>query len=121
MTILFVALGFLIIGIIYVIGTLAFIPGLADERLGRLEEFPEEAGEWVDDPGDARTGTDDATPSSQPRASTGLRRQSRLWIDPAPDWLGRERIFRQVRYLDSEGIVVRVGPEVRVRRRRRRG
>lgn len=102
---------FILTGLAYVIFTLLFVPGLAEERLGRLEDLPVDDGQWRTD-----------APSSHDAGSqqTGLRRETRYWIDR--DWLFRERILRQTRYVDAAtGKVVRVDPDVRVRRKRIKG
>lgn len=100
---------FLLIGLAYVIVTLAIIPGVAEERLGRLEKLPESIGEWEDDA---------SSPEAQAAREEGLRRQSRLWIDADRDWLGRKRVLRQVRYIDASDRVIRTELDRRVRRRR---
>lgn len=101
---------FAITGLLYVIITLMTVPGLAEERLGVLEELPERPGEWRED---------DASPEGRAARACGQQRQWRLWIDPEGGWLGRERILRQVRYLDAQtGELLRTEPDQRVRRRR---
>ena len=99
---------FIVTGVAYVIITLLFIPGLAEERLGRLEDLPEDAGRWR---------VDEQSPEAQQAAMDDLQREMRYWIDR--DWLGRERIMLQCRYVaPSTGEVVRTDRDVRVRRRR---
>jgi len=109
---LIIITGFFLIGILYVIFTLLLVPGLAEERLGTLEELSPDAAEWRDEID---------TPAAKAAAARGLRRQTRVWRDPMGDWLGRERLLRQVRLLDADGEVVEIEPERRVRRRRVRG
>ncbi len=96
--------------VIYAVVAMLEVPGMADERLGVLEDLPSDVGEWVAD-----------TDSAQARAAAekGLACETRLWIDPEGDFFKREKILRQVRYLDPEsGDVVRSEPDVRVKRRR---
>jgi len=100
---------FLLIGLVYVVITLALIPGMADERLGRLEELPDNAGEWRDDV---------ESPAGRAARDAGVTRQIRLWIDMNRDWLGRERILKQVRYIDDNGRLVRTEPDRRYKRKR---
>ena len=105
----FVAI-FLLIGLVYVAVTLLTIPGLAEQRLGRRETFSSDAWQWQDDL---------ETPKGRAAAAQGRRRQTRLWLDPALDMLGRERILRQTRVIDVEtGRVISVEPDRRIRRRR---
>ncbi len=103
------AIIFLLIGVFYAILTLLIIPGLAEERLGKLEALPDTIGAWCDD---------ETSPDGVAARQEGLRRQTRLWVDHEFDWLGRERILRQVRYLDRAGRVVKTEREKRIRRRR---
>ncbi len=98
---------FLLSGLTYIVVTLLVIPGLADERLGRLEDLPEDAGIWKED-----LDSHDAHDAMK----QGLRRETRYWIDQ--DVIGRERIVHQVRYVSKDGVVVRTGPETRIRRKR---
>lgn len=93
---------FVLVGVVYIVLTLLVIPGLAEERLGKLEPLPADAEQWKTDP-------DGETP--------GVQRETRLWIDR--DMLGRQRITRQIRYVDEHtGEVVATEPDQRVRRRR---
>ena len=107
----FVFLGIaILICVIYAVVVMAYIPGLADERLGVLEELPEDVGEWKID-----------TNSAQARSAQaeGLVCETRLWRDGGSDFLGREKILRQVRYLDPETReVVRAEKDVRIKRKR---
>lgn len=98
---------FVLTGLAYVIITLLMIPGLAEERLGKLEDLPADAGQWS---------VDEQSPQATEAANEGLQRETRYWIDQ--DMLGRERILLQVRYIASDGRVIRTEPDVRVRRRR---
>jgi hypothetical protein len=98
---------FICTGLAYVIFTLMFVPGLAEERLGRLEDLPQDDGEWRED---ARS------PKAEQAKQQGTRRETRYWIDR--DWFGRERILLQARYLNASGDVVATDPDVRVKRRR---
>lgn len=96
--------------VIYAIVVMMEIPGLADERLGVLEELPEDIGEWKID-------TD--SPQARAAETEGQSCETRLWLVSGGDFLGREKILRQVRYLDKEsGEVVRVEKDVRVKRKR---
>ena len=96
--------------VIYAVVAMLEVPGMADERLGVLEDLPQDVGEWIVD-----------TESAQAIAAAkeGLTCETRLWIDPEGDFLKREKIMRQVRYLDPDtGDVVRSEKDVRVKRRR---
>lgn len=111
LTFLAFAIVFLFIGLIYVIVSLMVIPGMAEERLGRFRrsgELPNDADHWRDDAD---------SPAGRAARGEGLRRQTRLWIDADRDWLGRERILRQVRYVDEQEQVIRTEPDRRIKRR----
>lgn len=100
---------FFILGLLYVIISLMTVPGLAEERLGRWEEFTD-LDSWRDD---------EESDEGRAAINEGLRRQVRLWADPARDLFGRERILRQVRYLDATtGEPVRAERDRRVFRKR---
>ncbi|HRP63686.1 MAG TPA: hypothetical protein PK400_10360 [Phycisphaerales bacterium] len=100
---------FFLLGALYVIITLMTVPGLAEERLGRWEEFTD-LDAWRDD---------EESNEGKAALKEGLRRQVRLWADPARDMFGRERILRQVRYIDATtGEPVRAEHDQRVFRRR---
>ncbi len=95
--------------VIYVVVAMLEVPGMADERLGTLEELPDDVGEWKTD-----------TESDEARSATaeGLVRETRLWINPH-DLFGRKKIYRQTRYLDRKTLdVVRTEKDVRIRRKR---
>jgi len=99
---------FILVGLAYVIITLMVIPGLAEERLGSLEELPEDAEQWR---------VDEHSPEAAEARLRNLQRETRLWIDH--DMLGRERITRQFRYVDPQtGEVVGSDPDQRITRRR---
>lgn len=105
----FLGIAFLLC-VCYALVVLAYVPGLADERLGVLEELPEDADQWKID-----------TESTQAQAAhaNGLICETRLWIDGHGDFLCREKILRQVRYLDPDTHeVVRSEKDVRIWRRR---
>lgn len=95
--------------VIYAVIVLLEVPGMAEERLGVLEDLPEDAGEWK---------ADTASEAARAAADDGLIRETRLWIDTSGA-LGREKIYRQARYRDRDtGDVVRAEKDVRIRRRR---
>ena len=107
----FVFLGIaLLFCVIYAVVVMVYVPGLADERLGELEELPEDVGEWNIDTNSAQ---------AHSARAEGLICETRLWIEGGGDFLGREKILRQVRYLDPETKeVVLAEKDVRIRRKR---
>lgn len=100
------------------LGTLAYlaimfnaVPGAADERLGKLEELPENLGEWI---------TDDSTAESTALAAAGKRLEVRHLLEAGGLFKG-QFLVKQVRVRDvATNEIVEVKPEVRTRRRRRR-
>ncbi|MCZ6835123.1 MAG: hypothetical protein O7G85_05050 [Planctomycetota bacterium] len=96
--------------VIYAVVVLMEVPGMADERLGVLEELPDDVGEWKLD-----------TESEQARAAIddGLICETRLWITTSIMQFNREKIYRQVRYLDPRTLdVVRSEKDIRIKRKR---
>ena len=103
----FFATIFLVPVVIYVIVAMMEVPGMADERLGVLEDIPDDVNEWK---------VDLDSPQAIKAKDDGLICETRLWIDTS---FNRKRIFRQVRYLDTESMdVVRFDKDIRVRRKR---
>lgn len=105
-------LGFLVLAlilcVIYAVITLLEIPGLAEERLGRLEPLPP-LDEWF-------AQEDDANNRDAP-VDAHLVREVRIFHDPASIF-GR-RLIKQVRYRDrNTDEVVRTEPDRPYRRRR---
>lgn len=99
----------LVIGVLavatYLVFVLGEVPGMADERLGKLEALPADVNQWK--------------PSSGADADAakreGLLREERLYLDER----GGGKLFRQVRYRSTDtDEIVKVEPEVAVKRRR---
>lgn len=93
---------------LYLLVIYSSIPGAVDERLGKLEPLPENLGQWMVDP----------DPGSTPEA--GLQRELR-WLHEHGGLFRKETLVRQVRYRDLQsGEIVRIDPEERLRRKRRK-
>jgi hypothetical protein len=103
--------GFLAVA--YVIGRLIYflvidraVPGSWDRKYGMLEPLPPDVGTWK---------TDDESDEGRAAILQGLRRETRLFHDPA----AATTLLRQARYRNvATGAVTRVDPDVRVRRKR---
>ena len=81
------------------------VPGMKEERLGKLEPLPPDVNVWKRD-----TDSDAAREAEQ----QGLAREIRLLYDET-----RDRLFEQVRYRSvSNDEIVRVEPDRAVKRRR---
>jgi len=84
------------------------VPGVKEERIGRLEPLPVDIGTWKEDV--------DSEPG-RAAAAEGLKREVRLFHDE-----GRARLYQQARYRPLEGgAIVRVDPDRPVKRRRIKG
>ncbi len=108
--------GFLIILAIvaialYVSLMMRFVPGFADQRLGKLEPLPEKLGEWKpDESQDALAAT-----------ARGEIREIRYLFDPDAGLLSSGRLTLQVRYRDEvSNAIVRTEPDANIRRKRTR-
>jgi hypothetical protein len=98
--------------IIYGVIVMLEIPGLADERLGKLEDLPGNLNEWA---------IDRDSPEGHAALAAGLQRETRLWQDPAGGFLGREKLLLQTRYRDAKtDEIIRTDPDRRFRRKRKR-
>ncbi len=94
----------LVVGAIGAIAYLAMfmshVPGAADERLGKLQELPQELNEWVED---------------AKRTEDGLIRETRYLMSDTTT----TRLTLQVRLRDpNTRDIVRVEPEKNIKRRR---
>jgi primosomal protein N'' len=90
---------------IYLLFMFNLVPGMAEERLGVLEALPEETGSWK---------IDSESPAAQAAAREGLVREVRHYFYEA-----RGRLVLQARYRRRDtNEIVRVEPEVAVKRRR---
>jgi hypothetical protein len=84
------------------------VPGVKEERLGRLEPLPPDVGTWK---------TDADSEAARAAAAEGLRREVRVFFDE-----GRNRLYEQVRYrAQGSSEIVRVDPDRRLKRRRIKG
>jgi hypothetical protein len=83
------------------------VPGVKEERLGRLEPLPADVNTWKDDV---------ASEPARRAAAEGLKREVRLFYDE-----GRNRLFEQTRYRSLVNAeIVRVDADRPVKRRRTR-
>ncbi len=97
-------------GVIYAAIVLLEVPGLADERLGRLEPLPQELNRWI---------ADRESDAGRAALERGQVRETRIWKDPNGGFLGRERLWRQARCRNiTTDEVEGVEPDERFRRRR---
>lgn len=97
-------------GIIYGVIVLLEVPGLADERLGRLEPLPSKLNAWV---------VDRESAAGKAALERGELRETRIWKDPQGGFLGRERLWLQARCRNpGNNEIVGVEPDVRYRRHR---
>lgn len=95
----------LIGGLIYLFFIMNTVPGAKAERLGTLEELPENVGKWR---------VDEDSEAARAATSEGLVREIRYFYHE-----DRQRLALQVRYRDKlTGKIARVEPEVVVPRRR---
>ncbi|HMR11891.1 MAG TPA: hypothetical protein PKA88_39180 [Polyangiaceae bacterium] len=97
---------------IYVSLMMRFVPGFADQRLGKLDPLPERIGEWVSE----------LDPEGKSRAAPGEVREVRYLFDPDAGFLAAGKLTRQVRYRDAKtNAILRTEPDAQVVRKRRRG
>ena len=102
----FLALALLLCAI-YAVIVLLEVPGLAEERLGRLEPLPP-LNEWI---------ADEASAQAESARAEGLVREERVFRDAAG--LSGRRLVHQVRYRDPRtDEIARGEPDRRYRRRR---
>lgn len=95
----------LIGGLIYLFFIVNTVPGAKAERLGTLEELPENVGKWR---------VDEDSEAALAAKSEGLVREARYFYHE-----DCQRLALQVRYRDERtGKIARVEPEVSVPRRR---
>lgn len=104
----------LLIGVIAVLFYLLVIyrevPGAVEQRLGVLEALPQDVGRWR---------VDEESEEGRAAMQKGLRREERLWHDADRGLFGRGKLVQQVRYKNAAtNEVVRVEPEIVVKRRR---
>lgn len=96
---------------LYVTLLMREVPGFAEQRFGKLEDLPADLGKWSQD-----------ADSDEGRAAReqGLAREVRHWFDADAGRHGT--LSRQVRYRSLEsGEIVRVEPDVPIKRRRVKG
>lgn len=87
---------------VYLVFILREVPGMAEQRLGRLE-LPPDLGKWL---------ADEESPDGERAKSEGMRREVRRLWDENAGFLGRGRLLEQVRYRDREtNEIVRVEPD----------
>ncbi len=99
----------LVIAVLYFFVFFSEVPEVARERLGELEALPHHLGTWQ---------VDESSPAARDAQVSGLIREERLCQDSGGG-IGRVRLLRQVRYRSADsGQIVRVEPDVVVRRRR---
>jgi hypothetical protein len=90
---------------IYLIFIFQNVPGIKEERLGKLEPLPPDVGTWK---------SDTESEAAHDALGEGLRREVRLFFDESKD-----RLYEQVRYRELHGSeIVRVEPDRRIKRRR---
>ena len=89
--VLLVILGLLGIGI-YVIFMMREVPGIAEQRIGRLV-LPEDVGKWK---------TDQSSAEAERATEEGLKREVRFFWDAEHGLLRRGRLLKQVRYRSLE-------------------
>ena len=94
---------------VYLVFIMREVPGMAEQRLGRLE-LPPDLGKWQLD--------QDSAEAEQAKAE-GLKREVRMLWDEHAGFLRRGRLLRQVRYRSLEtNAIVRVEPDSVVKPRR---
>lgn len=108
-TAIVVILLFVIPIIIYVLVVLMEVPGLAEERLGRLEPLSADHDQWK---------TDRETAAGKAALERGLERETRIYSQPG-GLLNRERLVLQSRYRNpNTGEIEGADGDVPYRRRR---
>lgn len=86
------------------------VPGFADERLGVLEDLPDNIGKWT---------RDEESEKAKAAEQEGLIYETRLWIYGNNPFTNQPKIYRQFRYLDSETEeFVRADKDKRYKRKR---
>lgn len=88
------------------------VPGALDERLGTLEELPENLGEWTYD-----TESDEG----KSLAAEDKRLEMRYLLESSGALFKRQYLVRQVRVRDlASNEIVQIRPEQRIVRKRRK-
>jgi len=95
---------------VYLLVVFKEVPGALTERLGELEDLPEDLGEWA---------TDETSEAGVAARERGLSREVRTWRDAGGGWFGRDRLVLQVRYRDRETGEIKGAEVDRVIKRRR--
>jgi len=86
------------------------IPGAVEQRLGTLEELPENINKWRDD---------EESEEGKAAAAKGLRREKRIFFDEKGGSFGAGRFVRQVRYRNrATGAITSVEPDEVIKRKR---
>jgi len=84
------------------------VPGMKEERLGKLEPLPPDVGTWK---------MDEESAAARAAAGEGLRREVRVFYDES-----KNRLYEQVRYRAQDSAeIVRVDPDRQLKRRRIKG
>jgi hypothetical protein len=106
-----VILGLLGIGI-YVVFMMREVPGIADQRIGRIV-LPDDVGKWK---------SDEDSPQARDAEREGLKREVRFFWDGEHGLLRRGRLLKQVRYRNREtNAIERTEPDEVVKLKRVRG
>lgn len=105
---LWYALLWVVLAAVYVVIVLSSVPGLREERFGRMGHRQVRGlGEWL---------SDSESPDGIEARKRGLIREERIWPVPGPLGIGR-RYLKQVRYRSEQtGEVEIVDPEMRLTR-----
>ena len=94
---------------IYLVFIIREVPGMAEQRIGRLE-LPPDLGKWK---------LDEDSPEATRAGAEGLKREVRHIWDPDAGFLGRGKLTRQVRYRSLEtNAIERIEPDEPIKPRR---
>lgn len=86
------------------------VPGAAEERFGKLEELPENLGQWL---------TDETSDEASALTAQGKRLEVRYLLEPG-SLFRPQVVVKQSRVRDAvSNEIIEVRPELRTRRRRR--
>lgn len=97
-------------GLVYLLVVHREVPGAVEQRFGVLEPLPPDVGIWK---------ADGESDEGKAASRQGLKREVRVFHDPHGGLLGDGRLVRQARYRNpATNAIVRVDPDVPIRRRR---
>ena len=97
-------------GAIYLFVAMATVPGVKEERLGQLEDLPQDIGKWR---------VDDDSEAAQAARAEGLIREFRHFYHEPRGFGSAGRLVLQVRYRYAKNRkIARIEPEQDVERRR---